>query len=101
MTTRFELPAELTIFSAAETQAALLGWLASQPGEPAEPLALEAQQLLDLDGAGVQLLCAFSALVAHKGWAWQLVSPTETLVNACRTLGLASWLDSHTASEPS
>jgi len=100
MTERFDLPGELTIFSAAETHAALLAWIARQPAEPAQPLEVDAQQVLDLDGAGVQLLCALSALLEHKGWEWRLLSPTGTLTKACRTLGLSGWLEQHTATEP-
>lgn len=100
MTHPFNLPGELTIFSAAETRTALLAWLAEQPGEPDQPLEVDAQQVLDIDGAGVQLLCALSTLLAQKGWAWRLVSPTGTLARACRTLGLSDWLEHHTATEP-
>ena len=100
MTTHFELPAELTIFSVAQTQVALLDWLASQGGEPARALDVSARQVLDLDGAGLQLVCALSALLARKGWAWRLVSPTGTFTQACATLGLTDWLDRHSTMEP-
>jgi anti-anti-sigma regulatory factor len=99
MTYRFELPAELTIFSVAQTQVALLDWLAGQGAEPDRALEVGASQVLDLDGAGVQLVCALSALLARKGWAWRLVEPTSTFTQACCTLGLTDWLDRHSVAE--
>ncbi len=92
----FDLPGELTIFSAAETRTALLVWLAGLPAESEQPIELDAGQVLDLDGAGVQLLCAFSALMSRRDRAWQLASPSDTLIQRCRTAGLSAWIDRHT-----
>lgn len=92
----FDLPGELTIFSAAETRTALLVWLAGLPAESEQPIELDAGQVLDFDGAGVQLLCAFSALMSRRDRAWRLASPSDTLIQRCRTAGLSAWIDRHT-----
>ncbi|MEY8877851.1 MAG: STAS domain-containing protein [Leptothrix sp. (in: b-proteobacteria)] len=97
----FQLPAELTIFSAADTHVALLGWLAGQGEAPPLPLQVEADQVIDVDAAGVQLLCALSASLEQRGWDWQLGSPTRILTQACARLGLADWLAAHAEVAPS
>jgi anti-anti-sigma regulatory factor len=95
----FTLPAELTIYSAAETRGALLGWLAGHGGEPTEPLTLAAHGVEEVDGAGLQLLCALSLSLERKHWAWQLVAPSAAFTTACRSLGLTEWLAQHLAAE--
>jgi ABC-type transporter Mla MlaB component len=92
------LPAELTIFSATETREALLAWL-SQTGRAgaADPLRLDASGVIDVDGAGVQLLCALGHQVESDSRAWQIVAPSGALLRACRVLGLSDWLDRRTA----
>jgi ABC-type transporter Mla MlaB component len=93
------LPAELTIFSAAETREQLLAWLARRApdGSPADLLPLDASGVVDVDGAGVQLLCALGRQADRDARAWQIVAPSGALQRACRVLGLGDWLSQHTA----
>jgi anti-anti-sigma regulatory factor len=93
------LPAELTVFTAAETRDALLATLARATDADA-PLSVDAAAVIDVDGAGVQLLVSLSRLCERDGRAWQLDAPSEALVAACRTLGLSVWLSRHAAPEP-
>lgn len=94
MSPRFDLPCELTIFTAAETRDAMLAWLAGVPHD--EPLTVDADQVLDVDGAGLQLLCSLGALLDRQGRDWTLVRTGERLRQACTTLGLDPWLTSIT-----
>jgi anti-anti-sigma regulatory factor len=91
----FALPGELTIFTAAETRDALLAWLGQVA--PDAPLVIDAEQVLDVDGAGVQLLCSAAALLDRQGRHWSIAQPTHLLMSACATLGLADWLKSAAA----
>ena len=92
MNTPYELPSELTIYSAAETRDALLGWLSAQP-QADQPLRLAAARVHEVDAAGLQLLCAFAATVAAKGWTLIVESPSDAFAAACRTLGMSVLLD--------
>jgi anti-anti-sigma regulatory factor len=98
------LPAELTIFSAAETREALLDWLARTAATAdvaahadAPVLRLDAQGVVDVDGAGVQLLCSLGRQAERDARRWQLVDPSGALQRACEVLGLGDWLSRHSA----
>jgi anti-anti-sigma regulatory factor len=93
------LPAELTIFTAAETRDLLLAQLAQAEAEDL-PLQVDAAEVLDVDGAGVQLLVALSRLCERDQRRWCLLSPTDALVRACTVLGLADWLARHAPPNP-
>ena len=93
MRERFDLPAELTIYSSLETRDALVGWLAKQDLGTASPLLVGGSEVTDIDGAGVQLLASLAASVAQRGDTWRLVAPSEALQSACRTLGFTAWMD--------
>lgn len=84
---RFQLPAELTIYSAADTARALVGWLSGRDGN-APHLHVAADQVLDIDGAGLQLLLALQKTCVARGQALHLIEPSGTLEKACRALGL-------------
>ena len=91
MSTHFELPAELTVYSAGETARALVACLAVH--DPADAaLAVGADQVLEVDGAGLQLLVALQKSCATRGWALHLQQPTESLRKACSILGLQDLL---------
>lgn len=94
----FALPGELTIFTAAETRDALLAWL-SQFGDNDDAVLIAADQVSDVDGAGVQLLCSLGALLERQGRSWSIAHATPLLTQSCATLGLADWLSSATASD--
>ena len=86
---RFELPAELNIYSALETRDALLAWVAAQLAEGSDMLEVSAREVAEVDGSGLQLLAA----LANGDTPWRLVDASDALVDACRTLGLGRWLD--------
>jgi hypothetical protein len=90
MAERFELPSELNIYSALETRDALLAWVAEQTAEGNEFLEISARDVAEVDGSGLQLLAA----LANGEMPWRLVEASQPFVDACRTIGLAKWLDS-------
>lgn len=93
MSTPFELPEELTIYSAVETRDALLAWVTAQGDDPSKPLGISAAKVCEVDGSGLQLL----ASLAHMDQPWQLLNPSEALLQACQTMGLSTWLAQNTA----
>ena len=90
------LPAELTIFTAAETREALLAAVADTARADAL-LQVDAAEVVDVDGAGVQLLVSLSRLCERDQRGWRLRSPSEPLQRACVVLGLSDWLERHAA----
>jgi anti-anti-sigma regulatory factor len=90
MTTLFELPAELTIYSALETRDALLAWVTELSTKSSSLFEVSARNVQEVDGAGLQLLAALSNMDLN----WRLVAASPVFMEACRTLGLAVWLDS-------
>jgi ABC-type transporter Mla MlaB component len=89
MSDPFELPAELNIYSALETRDALLAWVTEHASKGQDTLNVSAKNVEEVDGSGLQLLAA----LANMEHAWQLVDPSDALVDACRTMGLLQWLD--------
>lgn len=89
MNAPFELPAELTIYSALETRDALLAWVTLKSTQASSHLEVSARDVCEVDGAGLQLLAALSNMDLH----WHLVAASPVFVEACRTLGLTDWLD--------
>lgn len=89
MSTPFELPAELTIYSALETRDALLAWVTEQSAKSSNHLEVSAREVCEVDGSGLQLLAALT----NMDLTWRLVEASTVFSEACRTLGLASWLD--------
>lgn len=89
MTTPFELPAELTIYSALETRDALLAWVNQQGAQSKSGLEVSAGQVSEVDGSGLQLLAALS----NMGLTWHLVDASTAFMEACQMMGLTHWLD--------
>jgi len=89
MNERFELPAELNIYSALETRDALLAWAAAQTQKGADVLELSARDVAEVDGAGLQLVASLS----NMEQAVRLVESSDAFVQACRTLGFQSWVE--------
>lgn len=85
----FELPAELTIYSALETRDALLAWIAEQSAQSQSLLELSARQVVEIDGAGLQLLAALS----NMELSWHLVAYSDRFADTCRMMGLSAWLE--------
>ena len=92
MAERFELPAELNIYSALETRDALLAWVAEQTAQGRDLLEISARDVSEVDGSGLQLLAA----LANGDLPWHLVEASAPFMDACRTIGLTQWLDSRT-----
>jgi hypothetical protein len=93
MSKPFELPEEMTIYSAVETRDALLAWLTEQSAKSAKLLEISAAKVREVDGSGLQLLASLS----HIDQPWRLVNPSAALLEAGKTLGLEDWLDEQTA----
>ena len=89
MDERFELPAELNIYSTLETRDALLAWVAEQVPKGKEFLEVSARDVQEVDGSGLQLLAA----LGHGEQRWRLVEASAVFVEACRTMGFSNWLD--------
>nr|WP_315490850.1 STAS domain-containing protein [uncultured Rhodoferax sp.] len=89
MSNRFELPAELNIYSALESRDALLAWATDQMTRAKGPLEVSARDVAEVDGAGLQLLAALS----NMEQSWHLVESSECFSEACRTIGFGHWLD--------
>jgi anti-anti-sigma regulatory factor len=89
------LPAELTIYTAAETRDAWLAWLAGDAAQAAaaEPLCpVDASGCDEIDAAGAQLLVALAHSLARQQRQLQLQQPSTPVRAACHDLGLADWL---------
>ncbi len=89
MSTPFELPTEMTIYSAVEVRDALLSWVTEQTAKAAKTLEISAEKVSEIDGAGLQLMAALS----NTDQQWRLVKPSAAFVDACATLGLSAWLE--------
>ncbi|MDH5708681.1 MAG: STAS domain-containing protein [Hylemonella sp.] len=88
MTDQFELPSELTIYSAARTHNELLAWASRQVGSGSD-IKLSARAVESVDGAGLQLLVS----LGQTNESWRLVDASEVFADACRVMGFADWLD--------
>lgn len=89
MSTPFDLPAELTIYSAIDSRDALLAWVSEQTTKGSTLLELSAGHVEEVDGSGLQLLAALS----NMGLAWKLADASPAFCDACVTLGLSHWVD--------
>ena len=89
MSTAFDLPAELTIYSAIESRDSLLAWVTEQTTKGSAVLELSAGHIEEIDGSGLQLL----ASLTNMGLTWKLVDASTSFCDACKTLGLAHWVD--------
>ncbi len=84
------LPAELSIYTAAETRAAWLAWLASEDaaaGQVDPTIAVDASAVDVIDGAGVQLLLALARTLHERGTGLAFSAPSRVLQEGCAALG--------------
>ncbi len=88
MSERFELPAELNIYSAMEIRDALLAWSSTQASGAHENLEVSARNVENVDGAGLQLV----ASLFNMNRSCRLVESSEVFAEACRLMGLVEWL---------
>ena len=87
------LPAELTIYTAAQTRLELLEWLGAAPDDAGEPFVIDGSAVTEVDGAGVQLLVALSRSLLAQGRRLAIAAPAEALASACVVLGAASLME--------
>lgn len=88
------LPAEVTIYVAAELRTAWLAWLdaeADGAGDAPEVLA-DGRAVAEVDAAGLQCLLALSRSLAARRQRLCLDRPTDVLRQACKRLGAAQLL---------
>ena len=93
---RFELPAELNIYSALETRDTLLAWVAEQTAQGRDVLEVSARDVAEVDGSGLQLLASLSG----GDTPWRVVEASTAFADACRTIGLGAWLDPRHVNTP-
>lgn len=89
MSTAFDLPSELTIYSAIDSRDSLLAWVTEQTTKGSSQLELSAGQVEEVDGSGLQLL----ASLTNMGLSWKLIDASASFSEACKTLGLSHWVD--------
>jgi anti-anti-sigma regulatory factor len=85
MPTRHALPAELTIYVAAELRSHWMPWLADT-GHDALEVAADA--VAEVDAAGLQLLASLALALQRQGRELRLTGASATLIKACQELGL-------------
>ncbi len=81
------LPAELTIYNVAELHVTCKSWAQTLDGDC---LTLDAQQVAEVDGAGIQLLLSLQNSLHKQQKHLVLSQPSTALANACKALGTAS-----------
>ena len=84
----YQLPGELTIYSAMETRDSLLAWATEPSAQTQHLLDVSAASVREVDGSGLQLLAALS----NMNLPWRLVDASPEFIDACHTLGLTEWL---------
>lgn len=84
----------MTIYASGAVRTTFQEWLRKLPKSKRakalldKPLVVNAATVMDIDAAGLQLLIALSHSVAAKKRRLELSQPSQTLRNACATLGL-------------
>jgi anti-anti-sigma regulatory factor len=96
------LPDELTIFTASEWLPQCQAWLQAPAGEAevCEVLAVDAQAVVEIDAAGLQLLVSLNNSLENAGRRLDLLSPSPVLSDACRALGASRLLCRPDTKEP-
>ena len=91
------LPAEVSIYTAAELRLQWLVLLERQGGDGAA-VELDGSAVEQFDAAGAQSLLALAHALSARGQRLQLTRASDALADACRVLGLSDLIVS-TASE--
>lgn len=92
------LPEELTIYTAGELHPRWLEWLQTVPAEGAA-VDIRAESVDQVDAAGLQLLLALERALTARGATVSMIASSAALRSGCEAIGLASWLQSHEATE--
>jgi hypothetical protein len=88
MSARFELPSELTVYTAQDTLAAFRAWRDLNGIDEGVPISIAAHKVSEVDGWGLQFL----ASLRNTGYPWTFSDVSVTVENACSAMGLKSWL---------
>ncbi len=91
MTSTHTLPAELTIYHVAELHPEFKSWLQAPP-EPC--LEVHAQNVAEVDAAGIQLLLSLQNSLSKQNRRLALLQPSPALVSSCQALGTQGLLAS-------
>jgi anti-anti-sigma regulatory factor len=100
-----KLPEELTIYTIGELFPQWLQWLEVLPmdlihDDPlASALVVDAHDVAEVDGAGLQMLVALSHALKNRQRHLVLREPSDALLQACAALGLRDWLMAEPAME--
>jgi anti-anti-sigma regulatory factor len=86
MSTPLVLPAEMTIYVAAELRTPWLAWLDGAPATPPRR-AVDGQAVEEVDAAGLQCLLALARSLDARQQRLRLDQPSEALRLACLRLG--------------
>lgn len=92
MSSHLTLPAELTIYVAAELRTTWLAWLDALPADSPEQVLADGQAVTEVDAAGVQCLLALKRSLHRHGRTLHLQQASPALHKACITLGAGSLL---------
>jgi len=84
------LPQELTIYAVGELHPQWLAWLATAAGR--EEAEVDANEVDQVDAAGLQLLVALERSLADRGVRLRINEPSAALRQGCGVLGLVDWL---------
>jgi len=93
------LPAELTIYTAAELHPQWLQWLNTLTADSG-PAAVRAGAVDQVDAAGLQMLLSLAHAMSEREQVLRLHEPSGPLQQACEALGLQDWLRAHTQMLP-
>ena len=91
------LPQELTIYTAAETREQWLRWWHAHGSGAGPTLAVPANAVDSIDGAGLQLLVSLRHLARRHDVVLALQQPSTVLLDVCAALGAASLLETEAA----
>lgn len=93
------LPAEMTIYTAAELHPQWLQWLDTVTAE-GPPATVQADAVDQVDAAGLQMLLSLGHALSGRRQVLRLHAPSGALRQACEALGLQDWLRAHTHTPP-
>lgn len=84
----YQLPAELNIYTAAETAQSMLSWFNECRNQQLALLKVDGHGVAEVDAAGLQLLASLHNSCTSLALHWQLEQPSQTLAAACARLGM-------------
>lgn len=100
MTESLHLPSELSIYSVGELHEAWMArWGAGSALPPDEEFVIHADQVEQIDAAGVQLLMSLRRFVVDRGARPRFKDPSAMLMASCASLGVFALLGRTQAAE--